>query len=119
VDLKYVLSTQVIQIQYESRNRFFSVATVSTRTPNAGDSGAKLSERLGALSMDDDTHIYIIDWDTSVAIEDSLQVSEPKPQAVRSFSSLHVFFRLTMRNSSMLGFRNNPRALMPMRPLVV
>jgi len=96
VDLKYVLSTQVIQIQYESRKRFFSVATVSTRTPNASDSGAKLSERLGALSMDDDTHIYIIDWDTTVTIEDSVQVPEPKPQAVKSFSSLRVFFRLTM-----------------------
>jgi len=91
VDLKYVLSTQVVQIQYESRTRFFSVAAVKARTRNAIHPEQNISESLGALSVHDPTHIYMVDWDTSITIEDNLQVSEPKPQTVKKFSSLHVF----------------------------
>ena len=90
VDLKYVLSTQVIQIQYESRKHFFSVAAVKTRTRNATHQ-QNMSESLGALSVVDPTHIYMVDWDTSITLEDDMQVSEPKPQTVKKFSSLHVF----------------------------
>jgi AAA family ATPase len=91
VDLKYVLSTQVVQIQYESRTHLFSLATATTRTRNARGPDSNISESLGALSMDDATHIYIVDWDTIVTIEDNVQVSEPKPQTVKKFSSLHSF----------------------------
>jgi AAA family ATPase len=71
VDLKYVLSTQVVQIQYEGRMHVFSVSTVSTRTPD-------ISESFGALSMSDAARLYIVDWDTVVAIEDNVQAPESK-----------------------------------------
>jgi hypothetical protein len=90
VDLKYVLSTQVVQIQYESRMHLFSLGMVTTRTRNDRGPDSNISESLGALNMDDATHIYIVDWDTTVTVEDNAQVSEPKPKTVKKFSSLHV-----------------------------
>jgi AAA family ATPase len=88
VDLKYLLSTQVIQIQYESRKRLFSVGTVETRTPNNRDPFSTISESLSALSVDDAIHIYIVDWDTTVAIEDNdnSQVSGQISQNVKKFT---------------------------------
>jgi hypothetical protein len=86
VDLKYVLSTQVLQIEYEGRMHLFSVATVSVRTRNARDPESNISENLGALSMNDTARLYIVDWDTIVAIEDDVQVPESKPLSVRDFS---------------------------------
>ncbi|KAF8491156.1 AAA family ATPase [Russula emetica] len=73
VDLKYVLSTQVVQVQYEGRMRLFSVATVSTRKQNTRDPDSDISESLGALTMNVIARLYIVDWDTAVAIEDNVQ----------------------------------------------
>ncbi|KAH9978347.1 P-loop containing nucleoside triphosphate hydrolase protein [Russula compacta] len=78
VDIKYVLSTQIVPIQYEGRNRFFSVATVSVRSRNPKDSESNISESLGALSVND-TRVYIVDWDTTVTMEDNVQIPESKP----------------------------------------
>jgi AAA family ATPase len=110
VDRKYVLSNQVIQIQYESKKRFFSVATVSTRIRNAGDPDAKISERLGSLSMDDDTiHIHIVDWDTTVAIEDNVQVPEPKQQTVKKFLIPSCFVPSDPMKQFDVGVSEQPR----------
>lgn len=91
MDLKYVLSTRVVQIQYESRKRFFSVAAVKARTRNTTHPEQNILESLGSLSVHDTTHIYMVDWDTSITIEDDMRVSEPKLQSVKKLSSLHVF----------------------------
>ncbi|KAH9954933.1 AAA family ATPase [Russula dissimulans] len=81
-DLKYVLSTQIIQVRYENRTRFFSIATVSTRTRNGGDHRSNISESLRALRVDDATRLYIVDWDTTIAMEDNVQISKSKPLAL-------------------------------------
>jgi hypothetical protein len=91
VNLKYVLSTQVVQIQYESRTHFFSVAAVKPKTRNAIHPQQNISESFEALSVHDPTLIYMVDWDTSITIEDNIQASGPKPRTVSKFSSLHVF----------------------------
>jgi hypothetical protein len=88
VDLKYVLSTQIVQIQYEGRTHLFSVADVLTTTRNAGDPKSDISESFGTLNMNDAARLYIVDWDSAVAIEDNVQVPESKP-SVNDFSSIH------------------------------
>jgi AAA family ATPase len=85
VDLKYVLSTQVVQVQYEGRMRLFSVATMSTRRQNTKDPDSDISERLGALTMNTIAGLYIVDWDTAVAIEDNLQAPASRSLSVNDF----------------------------------
>jgi AAA family ATPase len=89
VDLKYVLSTQIVQIEYEGRMHIFSVTTVSTKKQNARAPDSDISESLGALSMNDVARLYIVDWDTAVAIEDNVQVPESKSPSVNDLLSLH------------------------------
>ena len=95
VDLKYVLSTQVVQIQYEGRKHLFSVAAVSTRRQNARDPDSDISESLGALSTNDIACLYTVDWDTAVAIEDNVQAPELKSQSVNDSLSLDLLPYLT------------------------
>jgi hypothetical protein len=82
---------------------------------------SNMLESLGTLSVND-TQLYIVDWDTTVAIDDNVRASEPKQPTVKNFSFLLHMFDLSDnpdRASSMPGFRNNPRAQMLMRPSVV
>jgi AAA family ATPase len=85
VDLKYVLSTQVVQVQYEGRMRLFSVATVSTRKQNTRDPDSDISEGLGALTVNVIARLCIVDWDTAVAIGDNVQAPASKSLAVNDF----------------------------------
>jgi hypothetical protein len=113
VDLKYVLSTQVVRVQYEGRTHLFSVSAVSTRTLNARDPESNISESLGALSVNDAARLYIVDWDTTVAIEDNVQVLESKPLSVRDFSAPNLLLYLTTWISLTLGSQINRKALVP------
>ncbi|KAH9016927.1 P-loop containing nucleoside triphosphate hydrolase protein [Lactarius pseudohatsudake] len=78
VAVKYVLSTQIVRVQYEGRERVFSVASVSEATQNKQDRASDVSDSLAALSMSDVPSLYIVDWDTTITIEDRVQASEPK-----------------------------------------
>ncbi|KAH9015299.1 AAA family ATPase [Lactarius hengduanensis] len=82
VAVKYVLSTQIVRVQYEGRERVFSVASVSEATQNRQDRASDVSDSLAALSMSDVPSLYIVDWDTTITIEDRIQASEPKPSLV-------------------------------------
>jgi hypothetical protein len=115
VDLKYVLSTQVVQIQYDGTTHIFSVTNVSTRIRNAREPESNIEEKLGSLSMNDATRLYIVDWDTTVAIEDNVQVPESNPLSVRNFSTPGPSLYLTTRVSLTWGFQTNPKAL-PIQP---
>jgi len=95
VDLKYVLSTQVVQVQYEGRMRLFSVAAVSTRKQNTKDPDSDMSASVGALTMDVIARLYIVDWDTAVAIEDNVQAPASKSLAVSNLLSPHLLPYLT------------------------
>ncbi|KAN0118673.1 AAA ATPase [Russula decolorans] len=89
VDLKYVLSTQVVQVQYEGRMRLFSVATVSTRNQNTRDPDSDISESLGALTVNVIARLYIVDWDTAVAIGDNYDIGViDKPQSVDAYTAV-------------------------------
>ncbi|KAI0299653.1 AAA-domain-containing protein [Multifurca ochricompacta] len=84
VDLKYVSSTQVVQVQYEGKERLFSVASVSQTKRHPRDLTSHVSESLASLNIDDAPipSIYIVDWDTIVTMEDQGQVSESKPSTL-------------------------------------
>ncbi|KAH8984441.1 AAA family ATPase [Lactarius akahatsu] len=79
VAVKYVLSTQIVRVQYEGRERAFSVASVSEATQNRQDRASDVSDSFAALSMSDVPSLCIVDWDTTITIEDRIQASEPKP----------------------------------------
>ena len=87
VAIKYVLSTQIVRVQYEGRERFFSVISVSEATQGRRDQAPDISDSLGALSISDVPSLYIVDWDTAVTIEDRIQASEPKPSLVMGLLS--------------------------------
>lgn len=116
VDLKYVLSTQIVQIQYEGKTHVFSVATVLTSTRNAGDTKSDVSESFAALNMNDTVRLFIVDWDTAVAIEDDVQIPESKSLSVKDFSSLHLLLYLTTWFSSTSVSQTNPKAPMRTQP---
>jgi AAA family ATPase len=92
VDLKYVLSTQVVQVQYEGIKRCFAVSSVSRTARNAKDIASDVSESLSALDINDLSSIYIVDWDTTVAIDDGIQASESKPSEVGNDLRVVQFF---------------------------
>lgn len=73
----------------------FSVATVSPRRQNARDPDSDISESLGALSTNDIPRLYIVDWDTAVAIEDNVQAPESTSSSVNDFLSLDLLPYLT------------------------
>ncbi|KAI9443648.1 AAA family ATPase [Lactarius indigo] len=79
VAIKYVLSTQIVRVQYEGRMRVFSVVSVTGATQSKQDMPSDVSDSLSALSMSDAPSLYIFDWDTAITIEDKIQASEPKP----------------------------------------
>jgi hypothetical protein len=96
VDLKYVLSTQVVQVQYEGRIRLFSVDTVSTRKQNTKDPDSDISNTLGALTINVIPRLYIVDWDTTIEIENNAQAPASKSLNVNDFLSHHFLPYLTM-----------------------
>ncbi|KAH8992566.1 AAA family ATPase [Lactarius hatsudake] len=79
VAVKYVLSTQIVRVQYEGRERVFSVTSVSEATQKRQDRASDVSDSLAALSMSDVPSLFIVDWDTTITIEDRIQASEHKP----------------------------------------
>ncbi|KAF8261569.1 P-loop containing nucleoside triphosphate hydrolase protein [Lactarius quietus] len=78
-ELWYVLSTQIVRVQYECRERFFSVVSVSEAKQRGRDQASDISDSLGALNITEVPSLYIVDWDTTITIKDKAQVSEPEP----------------------------------------
>ncbi|KAI0247471.1 AAA family ATPase [Lactifluus subvellereus] len=83
VDLMYVLSTQVVEIQYEGIRRYFSVVSVSRRAGNSRDTPPDISESLSTLTISDVSSLYIVDWDTTIGVG----VSE-QPQGNDAYTSV-------------------------------
>lgn len=82
VAIKHVLSTQIVRVQYEGRVRFFSVVSVSEATQGRRNQASDVSDSLGALNISDVPSLCIVDWDTTITIEDIVRASEPKPSLV-------------------------------------
>ncbi|KAN0128871.1 P-loop containing nucleoside triphosphate hydrolase protein, partial [Lactarius tabidus] len=79
VAIKYVLSTQIVRVQYEGSERLFSVVSVSEESHHRRDQALDITDSLGALNLSDFPSLYIVDWETTITIEDRAQASEQKP----------------------------------------
>lgn len=90
----YILSAQVVEIQYEGIRRYFSVVSVSRRAGNSRNSASDISGCLSTLTINDVSSLYIVDWDTTIALEDKIQVSGSNPSEVRTVLYFHIFFHL-------------------------
>jgi AAA family ATPase len=82
VAIKYVLSTQIVRVQYEGSERLFSVVSVSEESHHRRDQALDITDSLGALNLSDFPSLYIVDWETTITIEDRAQASEQKPSLV-------------------------------------
>jgi AAA family ATPase len=79
VAIKYVLSTQIVRVQYEGRERLFSVISLSEETQRRRNQASDITDSLGALKLSDIPSLYIVDWETTITIEDRAQAPEQKP----------------------------------------
>ena len=94
VAIKYVLSTQIVRVEYEGKERFFSVVSVSGETQRRRDQASDISDSLCALNISDVPSLYIVNWETIVTIEDRTQAPEQKPSLVME-ALPSTFFHLT------------------------
>lgn len=94
VAIKYVLSTQIVRVEYEGKERFFSVVSVSGETQRRRDQASDISDSLCALNISDVPSLYIVNWETIVTIEDRTQAPEQKPSLVMEVLP-STFFHLT------------------------
>jgi AAA family ATPase len=76
VDLKYLTSTQIVEVVYEGRTRQFSLISVSPRRYGEGDAVGDVTFDLHSLSVDSHLQIWIVGWDLAVYVIDD---DEPRP----------------------------------------
>jgi AAA family ATPase len=64
VDLKYLTSTQTVEVAYEGFSRRFTVDSISPTSA----AGQDLVVSLEALSFNSSSQLWTVGWDTSVSI---------------------------------------------------
>ncbi|KAJ3917052.1 P-loop containing nucleoside triphosphate hydrolase protein [Lentinula edodes] len=83
VDIKYLTSTQTLEVMYEGRPRRFcviSVATTNTPTSPLKTDIDEVSERFGALGWKSQPCIWTVSWDTVVTITENDHTDTGLPQ---------------------------------------
>ncbi|KAI0028842.1 AAA family ATPase [Vararia minispora EC-137] len=78
VDHKYVTPSQIIAIEFEGRSRCFSVISVSIRILNGDKIPELLSQDMSNLRVHALPSLCLIDWDTTVSIEDPAKFATQK-----------------------------------------
>ncbi|KAG6375937.1 P-loop containing nucleoside triphosphate hydrolase protein [Boletus reticuloceps] len=68
VGLKFITSSQVVEVVYEGRPRRFFIDSITVRTPEAGDLVGPITKEIGSLSLHSQSHLWTTGWDTSVCI---------------------------------------------------
>ena len=68
VDLKYITSTQVLEVAYESFRRRFAVVSVSALRSTKTESIDDLARGLDYLSVSPSTKLWVVGWDSTVVI---------------------------------------------------
>ncbi|KAF8133361.1 P-loop containing nucleoside triphosphate hydrolase protein [Boletus edulis] len=68
VGLKFITSSQVMEVVYEGRPRRFFIDSITVRTPEAGDLVGPITKEIGSLSLQSQPHLWTTGWDTSVCI---------------------------------------------------
>ncbi|KAG5728058.1 ATPase family gene 2 protein [Termitomyces sp. T112] len=67
VDLKYITCTQILEVTYENRKRQFSVVSISANRSKP-EHNEDLSHDLESLSIDSQSRLWTVGWDTVVSI---------------------------------------------------
>ncbi|KAJ3882723.1 P-loop containing nucleoside triphosphate hydrolase protein, partial [Lentinula edodes] len=83
VDIKYLTSTQTLEVMYEGRPRRYcviSVATTNTPTSPLKTDIDEVSERFGALGWKSQPCIWTVSWDTVVTITENDHTDAGLPQ---------------------------------------
>ncbi|KAJ3895510.1 P-loop containing nucleoside triphosphate hydrolase protein [Lentinula edodes] len=83
VDIKYLTSTQTLEVMYEGRPRRYcviSVATTNTPTSPLKTDIDEVSERFGALGWKSQPCIWTVSWDTVVTITENDHADTGLPQ---------------------------------------
>lgn len=81
VDLKYLTSTQVIEVVYEGKTRRFELRSVSTQHSDAPDSVTALAADLGNLGLHPAPQFWTVGWDSFVTVVDNSK--EPTEEKVK------------------------------------
>lgn len=81
VDLKYLTSTQVIEVVYEGKTRRFELHSVSTQHSDAPDSVAALAADLDNLGLHSTPQLWTVGWDSFVTVVDNGK--EPTEEKVK------------------------------------
>ena len=68
VGLKFITTSQIVEVLYESRPRRFFIDSVSVRPPGAGDLVSSITEEVKSLSFHSQHPLWTTGWDTSVCI---------------------------------------------------
>lgn len=69
MDIKYLAPTQTVDLIYEGQGRRFVLSSVSTSTGEAGGED-DLAGSIRKLSLSSGPQLWIVDWDTTVYLED-------------------------------------------------
>jgi len=69
VDLKYITSSQIIEIVYEGEPHRLSVASISPRS-SADGSKKSIADGFQALSIHAPSQLWQVGWDSTVSITD-------------------------------------------------
>lgn len=67
VDLKYIICTQILQVTYENHQRQFSVVSISANRSRS-ERDEDLAHDLESLSIDSQSRVWTVGWDTVVSI---------------------------------------------------
>ncbi|KAF9014894.1 AAA family ATPase [Cyathus striatus] len=67
VDLKYITSSQQLQIQYEGQTRTFAVTSASATTSAALEPESDLAHGLSALAIHSPPQIWTVNWDSTIS----------------------------------------------------
>ena len=70
MDLKYITSTQTLEVLFEGKTRRFELQSVSTRFEEEGNSIDALAHDLDALGLDAKPHVWTVGWDSTVVVVD-------------------------------------------------
>ncbi|KAG8214815.1 P-loop containing nucleoside triphosphate hydrolase protein [Butyriboletus roseoflavus] len=68
VGLKFITSSQIVEVLYEGRPRRFSIHSISVHPPEIGDLVSSITEEVKSLSFHSQPHLWTAGWDTSVCI---------------------------------------------------
>ncbi|KAF8549749.1 AAA family ATPase [Imleria badia] len=68
VGLKFITSSQIVEVLYEGQFRRFSIDSISVRPPGTGDLVGSLTEEVKLMSFHSQPLLWTTGWDTSVRV---------------------------------------------------